>query len=144
MAYANLATPKNSVMRCAFTTASILLVAAISIAWAQAPLATGRTAATPAEGDRVREGTTLVDVSGRFLRSAGRFTFQTVDDRRYIALENLALERVAQQLQEDAGSLEWTVSGVVTEYRAGNFLLVTRAVLRPHSDPRPTEGRREF
>lgn len=116
-----------------------------TLAWGQAPSGSlGTGSSTQSEGERIREGTLLVDRPGQFLRSAGRLTFQTLDDERFIALENLALERVAQQIQDDPEPLEWSVSGMVTEYSSANYLLVTRAVLRARNDRRTTVRGREF
>lgn len=127
----------------ALATACLALLA--TLAWAQVPPGSPSTdASSPGEGERIREGTHLVDRPGQFLRSAGRLTFQTLEDERFIALENLALERVAQQIQDDPEPLEWTVTGVVTEYNSANYLLVTRAVLRARNDRRATVRGREF
>jgi hypothetical protein len=45
-------------------------------------------------------------------------------------LENLALERINRELGQARGNLQWTVSGIVTEFRGNNYLLVTRAVVK--------------
>ena len=47
--------------------------------------------------------------------------------QRQVLLENLALERISRSLEDNRGS-KWTVSGLVTEYRGSNYLLVTKAV----------------
>lgn len=75
-----------------------------------------------------REGTHLREERGRFEYSGDRVMFTTSDSRtRFTVLENLNLQRVAQILAGSADSLEWTVSGVITEFQGMNFLLVTRA-----------------
>jgi hypothetical protein len=42
-------------------------------------------------------------------------------ERRFGVLENLNLERVARLVGETPDPLEWSVSGVVTEYQGGNY-----------------------
>ena len=44
------------------------------------------------------------------------------------------LQRIAQKIEEIPGQLEWNVSGIVTEYRGANFLLVTHALLKTNGD----------
>jgi hypothetical protein len=45
-------------------------------------------------------------------------------------LENLALQRISQVLDENRGPRQWIVSGLITEYRGSNYLLVTKAVIQ--------------
>jgi hypothetical protein len=52
------------------------------------------------------------------------------DEREFPALENLALERVARIVSESPDQLQWSVSGMVTEYRGQNYLLITTALLK--------------
>lgn len=80
--------------------------------------------------ERLREGTQLVDQPGSFQRTSGRLVFQASDGRRYVGLENLNLERVAQVVVDNPAQLDWFVSGTVTEYRGSNYLLIKRATLR--------------
>ena len=49
---------------------------------------------------------------------------------RFIVLENLNLERIARVLGDDPDARQWSVTGSITEYRGGNYLLVTRAILK--------------
>ena len=44
-------------------------------------------------------------------------------------LENLALQRINQVLDENRGPRQWIVSGLITEYRGSNYILVTKAVI---------------
>ena len=75
-----------------------------------------------------REGTQLREARGRFEFNGDRVTFIAAEGQtRFIGLENLNLQRIAQMLGGSADSLEWTVSGVITEFQGTNFLLVTRA-----------------
>jgi hypothetical protein len=87
-------------------------------------------ASTPPR-NRVREGTELRDAPGTFRLTGDRATFILADgSARFGGLENLTLERVANVIAGDPSPLEWSVSGVVTEYKGNNYLLVTRAILK--------------
>jgi hypothetical protein len=90
--------------------------------------------AAPANGqtkpsERLRENTRLVDVAGTFQAIGGdSVAFQPSGGKDSLrVLENLALERISRSLEDNRGS-KWTVSGLVTEYRGSNYLLVTKAV----------------
>ncbi len=86
-------------------------------------------------GDRQREGTRLIDVTGRFEIAGDRVTFfPTAGRESYRLLENLSLERVAQVLSESRSRQEWTVSGTLTEFRGANYLLLTKAVIRAQAE----------
>jgi hypothetical protein len=95
------------------------------------PTASGK----PAE--RLREGTRLVDVPGSFASiGADRVTFSPAGGKdAYRVLENLALQRVGQSLEENQGLRQWIVSGIITEYRGSNYLLVTKAVTDSAASP---------
>jgi hypothetical protein len=81
--------------------------------------------------NRLREGTELQDALGTFRLTGDRATFILADgSARFGGLENLSLERVANVIAGDPSPLEWIVSGVVTEYKGNNFLLVTKAILK--------------
>jgi hypothetical protein len=80
-------------------------------------------------GQRLREGTRLVDVPGRFEAVGDRVNFTFADSRDSIrVLENLSLQRVFRVLGQTQGGTQWTVSGTITEYNNGNYLLLTKAV----------------
>lgn len=88
----------------------------------------GRTAAAK---QRLREGAKLTDVHGRFELTGERVAFYPADGSDTLpVLENLALERTAQILQDSRGKQEWIVSGVITEFRGSNYLLLTKAIVR--------------
>lgn len=74
-----------------------------------------------------REGTQLQDERGRFLTVGVRLTFVSAGGKRYIGLENLNLQRVGKIIATSADSVEWFVSGTVTEYQGANYLLIARA-----------------
>jgi hypothetical protein len=85
-------------------------------------------------GERLREGTRITDVPGSFQFSGDRVSFHPdgKEDKgeSFRVLENLALERINRELGQARGVLQWTVSGMVTEYRGNNYLLVTKAVVK--------------
>jgi len=83
---------------------------------------------------RLREGATLVDEPGQFELTGDRISFAPAKgNAKYIVLENLNLERVAQVLGQNSDARVWGVSGTIFEYRGGNYLLVTRAILKSRS-----------
>lgn len=79
-------------------------------------------------GERLREGTRLVDVAGTFTSGgADSVTFTPEKGKdSYKLLQNLALERISRALEEQRGPGKWVVSGQITEFRSINFLLVTK------------------
>lgn len=86
---------------------------------------------------RIREGTRLKDVVGRFRQSGDALVFVDAENREFGGLPNLNLERVARMLQsvEEPESVTWSVSGTVTEYSGQNHLLISRAVFRSTAPP---------
>jgi hypothetical protein len=86
---------------------------------------------------RLREGTRLIDVEGRFDTNGERWSFFRADgDESYKVLENLALERIHKVLEETRASdkPQWIVSGVMTEFGGANYLLVAKAVIKPQEN----------
>jgi hypothetical protein len=51
-----------------------------------------------------------------------------LENRELLATENMAAERLAEQLQADSNNLEWVVSGVVTQYRGQNYFQIQHTV----------------
>lgn len=88
---------------------------------------------TPPAADttpRRREGTTISGILGEFKSTGGRITFYPTDGSQPLhALENLALERI-WRLQDVGQGRQWQVTGLITEFRDANYLLVTRALLK--------------
>ena len=81
---------------------------------------------------RVREGSRLVEQLGEFRDKGGRIAFFPDGSSHWlVVLENLALERVARDLE--LGTRKWSVTGTITEYYGLNYLLVQRAVLKQRS-----------
>jgi hypothetical protein len=80
---------------------------------------------------RWREGSRLIDQLGYFKLTGDRVTFVASDGKlKFDGLENLAVERIARTIGDNPDQLEWTVSGIITEFRGTNYLLVTQAVLK--------------
>ncbi len=90
---------------------------------------------------RAREGTEIVDQVGHFQITGDRVVFfSEPDNRRFVSLENLNLERVARTIADRPEPLQWKISGLVTEFRGSNFLLIQRAILRGKSDVAKEKG----
>ena len=91
---------------------------------------------------RLREGTRLKDVVGRFRQAGDSLVFIDGENRELGGLPNLNLERVARMLQsvEEPESVTWSISGTVTEYSGQNHLLITRAVFRSAAPPPTPEN----
>jgi len=89
---------------------------------------------------RLREGMKFVNRVGELREAGGRIAFYPEGEPHSLQLlENLALERVSREL--DQTHRKWSVTGIVTEYKGGNYLLLHRAVLKARaskaSGPRP-------
>lgn len=91
----------------------------------------------------IREGATLEAELGEFSEWGERIRFRLKDEKiSYVAVENLALERIANVLAENTTARTWSVSGVFTEYRGDNYLIVTRAALKARAkQPRKARPR---
>ncbi len=83
---------------------------------------------------RVREGVRIKGETGEFKVRGDRATFVTQNGQAFDGLENLNLERIVRVIADNHRSLQWSVSGLVTEYRGTNYLLVTHAVLKSRGD----------
>jgi len=80
-------------------------------------------------GVRLREGMKFVNRVGELRDAGGRVAFYPDGETHSLPLlENLALERVSHDL--DQTHRKWSVTGIVTEYKGGNYLLLHRAVLK--------------
>jgi hypothetical protein len=86
---------------------------------------------------RLREGTRLKDVSGRFRQSGDSLTFIDGENREISGLPNLNLERILRMLKsvEEPESVTWSVSGAITEFSGRNYLLISRAVYKAAAPP---------
>jgi hypothetical protein len=125
---------------------ALLLGVAIAGARSSVPSENSKPAAAPAGAERektsrLREGDELVDRVGQFSTSGDRVVFTAAEGKdRFVALENLPLERVAKAIEGNPASLQWSVSGKVSEYRGALYLLLTRA--QRQTQLQPTEPKR--
>ena len=86
---------------------------------------------------RFHEDAELIEQNGQFSISGDRVIFIAVESQnRFIGLENLVLQGVAEKIADNPAQQSWTVSGKVTEYRGTNYLILTRAT----SIPTPASG----
>ncbi len=110
--------------------------AAVESSAGSAPTSTAEATSSPhIEGGQVngrwREGSRLIDQTGSFKLTGEHVTFISTDGKlKFDGLENLAIERVARTIGDSPDQLEWSISGLITEYRGSNYLLVTQAVLK--------------
>jgi hypothetical protein len=96
-----------------------------------APAGPAASAAPGKAAERLREGTRLTDEVGAFQFVGDRVAFSPGGNKdSYRVLENLALERISRALSESRGQRQWVVSGVITEFRGTNYLLVTKAIIQ--------------
>jgi len=80
---------------------------------------------------RLREGAEVVDQLGRFQFADDRLVFVAEPaNQRFVALENLNLERILRAVADRPAQSQWKVSGTVTECRGINVILIRRAMLR--------------
>lgn len=86
-----------------------------------------------------REGTQLREEPGRFIEIGNRLTFVSATGASYIGLENLNLERVGKIVAASPDSIEWFITGTVTECQGANYLLISRA-RRKASTPKLPRG----
>jgi hypothetical protein len=93
---------------------------------------------------RIREGSKLVDQIGEFQRSGDQINFFSKEAQGALrVLENLALERIARVLDDNPSKHVWSVTGVITEFRGENYLLVTRAALKAQPKVAPAVEQRK-
>ena len=90
-------------------------------------------------GFRLREDTRLENETGEFWITGERIRFYSESRGVFTVLENLALERVSGVIDGHVTPRQWSVSGVVKEYRGGNYLLITRAVLKATNSRQPVD-----
>lgn len=87
-------------------------------------------AAPAAAAVRWREGELLEEQVGTLELSGERVQCTLAGSQRTLpVLENLALERVVRLLDQQVAG-PWLITGLVTEYRGRNYLLLQRAVVR--------------
>lgn len=109
-----------------------------------APDRTGGTAAVApgAEAQNViREGSFIVDRTGRLTKTADgqqyEFTFEAdgrnMKDPPVVILPNLKLMAMESAVNSTSRDLQFRVTGMVTEYRGRNYLLLEKVVVVPDS-----------
>jgi hypothetical protein len=87
----------------------------------------------------LREGTYVVDRVGRLTRSAdgqtAEFTFEAdgkaLKDPPMIILPNLKLMQMENAVQGSSRDLKFRITGMVTEYKGRNYVLLEKAVVVP-------------
>ncbi|MBX3411285.1 MAG: hypothetical protein KF708_01105 [Pirellulales bacterium] len=126
-------TRRSLLGRAALAVAGTMTTTAAASSSQGADLRKRETAATVDEQQRLleryREGMQLDDEQGEFLRLAGRWVFRCQSSgARFSVLENLCLERVAEQVADSPDATNWTASGLITEFRGARYLLLSRAV----------------
>ena len=78
---------------------------------------------------RIREGTTFKGMLVFFRQIGDRTAMYTVEDnRRFLCLENLALERILTTIEEKPERQIWKIDGEFTEFRGENYVLIRRAL----------------
>jgi hypothetical protein len=93
------------------------------------------------EKSKLREGSKIIDRSGRFTLRLERYQFDSleVDGGSFTLLENQLLERVSSATSNQDENAIWAVTGVITEYNGNRFLLLERAVLKPRKSTQARE-----
>lgn len=111
-----------------------LLLVAILLVWCPYPLAADPPAPRPkakntkSKQKLLREGQRLEDVAGRFEPAGKRFAFVVENaPQRFLVLENLNLERIIKMSDVYPVPIRWKVSGLITEFKEENFLLIETA-----------------
>jgi hypothetical protein len=91
---------------------------------------------------RLREGTRLREIAGRFRPNGDTLIFIDEQRREIGGLPNLNLERIIRVLKtvEEPESIVWSVSGADTEFSGRNYLLISRAVYKTATPPPAPEA----
>jgi hypothetical protein len=104
---------------------------------------TGRSAVAPGAPTLpvVREGTFVIDRVGRLTRAADghgwELTFdsdgRSMQDPPMVLLPNLKLMQMEEAVKTASRDLRFRVTGMVTEYRGRNYMLLEKVVIVPDS-----------
>ena len=89
----------------------------------------------------LREGSYIVDRTGRLTRGAdgqtAEFTFdadaRTMKDPPFIILPNLKLTQMENAVGASSRDLRFRVTGMVTEYKNRNYVLMEKVVVIPEN-----------
>ena len=88
----------------------------------------GQEASNPANtvrSETLREGTAVKATNARCENRGDRLIVHLpVGNVSYVAIENLATQRVLDALADDESDKYWSFSGSVTEFRSKNFLIL--------------------
>lgn len=80
------------------------------------------------DASRWREGHRIENVTVSFqISETERFLVTITSEKGLTALENLALERIADAMRVDSADNRWVVTGRITEFRGQNYLWIERA-----------------
>ncbi|MGB4728430.1 MAG: hypothetical protein WBH86_13580, partial [Thermogutta sp.] len=67
-----------------------------------------------------------------------RYTFfVAANSNRFVLLENLMLERILRAQASHGVTIQWKISGTVTEFQGQNYLLIEHALLHASSQEEP-------
>ena len=103
------------------------------------PLPSAKPAQPSAGGQLLREGTFIIDRTGRLTRTtdgAGyEFTFdadgRSLGDPPLLILPNLKLVDMEEAVRAQSKDIRFRITGMVTEYRSRNCILVEKVVTIP-------------
>ncbi len=87
---------------------------------------------------RLREGTKLFDLIGTVRQTGRRYTFfVAANSNRLVLLENLMLERILRAQASHVVTIQWKISGTVTEFQGQNYLIIEHALLHASTQEEP-------
>lgn len=103
------------------------------------PLPSARPGAATSGGVLLREGTYIIDRTGRLTRMADgagyEFTFDSdgkaLGDPPLLILPNLRLVDMEEAVRGQSKDIRFRITGMVTEYRSRNCILVEKVVMIP-------------
>jgi len=100
---------------------------------------TSEKTADHASDSLLREGTRIRDQLGHFIQlTSDSAIFVGQNGRRLSVLKNLNLQRVVHMPRSTRApeEIQWSLSGIVTEFDGDNYLLITRIVRKSETAPR--------
>ena len=78
---------------------------------------------------RIREDTAFKNLHVFFRQIGDRTAMYTLEDnRRFLCLENLTLERILTTIEEKPERQIWKIDGKFTEFHGENYVLIHRAI----------------
>lgn len=92
-----------------------------------------------ASNSLLREGTRIRNQIGHFIQLTNDSAiFVDQDGRRLSVLKNLNLQRVVHMPRSTRTpeEIQWSLSGIITEFDGDNYLLITRIVRKSETAPR--------